>query len=169
MDGNIDFNGHEFEQTPETGMLQSTGSKRTQHSNWTTTNCFLDFGCKCMCRFWKIPHEKVHSRGWQEIKGRSGKGWKVGKKTNPLFITGEGNVTHCGLHTHLSSEKLQWGGWGNRGSHRKCNLPCVAQLIVIRGKIWTQTRPFRLQTASTLLHTLLWKRGRDHSCNFSQS
>ena len=33
MDGNIDFNGHEFEQTPETGMLQSTGSKRTQHSN----------------------------------------------------------------------------------------------------------------------------------------
>ena len=32
MDGSIDFNGHEFEQTLETGMLQSTGSKRVGHN-----------------------------------------------------------------------------------------------------------------------------------------
>ena len=32
MDGNVDFNGHEFEQTPEAGMLQSTGLKRVGHN-----------------------------------------------------------------------------------------------------------------------------------------
>ena len=32
MDGSIDFNGHEFEQTPETVMLQSTGLKRVGHN-----------------------------------------------------------------------------------------------------------------------------------------
>ena len=34
-DGNVDFNGHEFEQTPQTGMLQSTGLTRVGHNKTT--------------------------------------------------------------------------------------------------------------------------------------
>lgn len=48
-------------------------------------------------------------------KGRAGKGWEVGKKTDPWFTTGEGNINLSGVQTGASTLPVTPGDWPRRG------------------------------------------------------
>lgn len=70
------------------------------------------------------PCERAAQWRVTEIKDRSGKGRKMGKKTNPVFISGERSVTHCGVHTelHLFSQQHGRAVGGGQQMRRRLGL-----------------------------------------------
>lgn len=50
---------------------------------------------------WVLENSAREGAWWRlaEIRDGSGKGWEVGKKTASWFTTGEGSITHGGVHT----------------------------------------------------------------------